>query len=77
MAWLLERQAALPHVEGLSGEQRVSYDEGMKSLPAAQGDRPVDAARGLSIALEQAQERRRNTLDAILLLAVMYDPSIQ
>ena len=77
VAWLLERQAALPHVEGLRSEQRVSYDEGMKSLPAAQGDRSVDTARGLSIALEQAQERRRNALDAIRLLSVMYDPSIQ
>ncbi|MGN0803542.1 MAG: hypothetical protein ACI4MF_13200 [Candidatus Faecivicinus sp.] len=59
VAWLLERQAAAPHVAGMSEEQRLSYETGLLSLPAAQENRTVDTFRGLSYALKKAKETRQ------------------
>lgn len=51
IAWLLEQIVCLPHVDGMSEAQRLSYDTGLLSLPAAQETRAVDVSRGLPYAL--------------------------
>ena len=71
VAWLLEMQAVDPHVEGMSEEQRLSYDTGMLSLPAGQRNRSVDTSDGLDAALERAQEDRRQAENRINGLGVM------
>ena len=71
VAWLLEMQAVDPHVEGMSEEQRRSYDTGMLSLPAGQRNRSVDTSDGLDAALERAQEDRRQAENRINALGVM------
>ena len=76
VAWLLERQAAAPHVAGMSAQQRQTYDMGLLSLPKAQESRQVDTARGLPYALEKARETRRLALDALNSLGVMHSPTV-
>lgn len=76
IAWLLEQIVCLPHVDGMSEAQRLSYDTGLLSLPAAQETRAVDVSRGLSYALEKAGERRRRAQNELEQRAVMHDPAI-
>lgn len=77
LAWLLDRSAAAPHTAGMNDTQRLSYDTGMLSLPAAQESRTVDVSRGLPYALQKAYETRRLAQDEINRLSVMYDPAVQ
>lgn len=77
IAWLLERSAAAPHIAGMSESQRLTYDTGMLSLPAAQESRAVDTSRGLAYALTKAYETRRRAQDGLNRLSVMYAPEVQ
>lgn len=76
IAWLLDQIVCLPHVDGMSEAQRLSYDTGLLSLPAAQETRAVDVSRGLSYALEKAGERRRRAQNELEQMAVMHDPAV-
>ena len=76
IAWLLEQIVCLPHMDGMSEAQRLSYDTGLLSLPAAQETRAVDVSRGLSYALEKAGERRRRAQNELEQMAVMHDPAV-
>ncbi|MGM9590733.1 MAG: hypothetical protein ACI3V0_11280 [Faecousia sp.] len=71
VAWLLDQLAAVPHVEGMDKEQRLSYDTGLRSLPSGQKDRSVDTSRGVLQALEQAKRTRQKAKDGIDRLSVM------
>ena len=77
VAWLLDQAVCMPHVGGMSEQQRLAYNTGLLSLPAAQETRSVDTSRGLSYALEKAYERQREAQRTLGQMAVMYDPYVK
>lgn len=77
VAWLLDQAVCMLHVGGMSEQQRLAYNTGLLSLPAAQETRSVDTSRGLSYALEKAYERQREAQRTLGQMAVMYDPYVK
>lgn len=77
IAWLLDQMVCMPHVDGMSQAQRLSYDTGLLSLPGEQENRAVDVSRGLPYALKKSYERQREAQNALSQMAVMHDPAIE
>lgn len=73
-AWLLERAACRPHLEGMSSLRRQSYETAILSLPDSQDDRSPDVSRGMGTALEKARERGRIARNELNGTAAMHAP---
>ncbi|MGN1020953.1 MAG: hypothetical protein ACI4O7_11370 [Aristaeellaceae bacterium] len=77
IVWVLAQQALYPHVEGMSEQQRKTFDTGIGTLPEIQRDRQVYTELGLAFALEDAQKARHSALLVLNGLTVMSSEAVR